>query len=191
MNGKSDLFKHLPVIETQRLKLRRLSMRDASDIFEYASVPEVAEHVTWNYHRNISDSIHFLRIITQQYEDGSPSPWGIVLKENSKIIGTIGFHFWSPPNFFAEVGYALSNDYWNRGLMTESLKAILDFGFNTMHLNRIEATCMTGNAASEKVMLKCGMSFEGILKERLFAKDIFHDLKMFSILKNTFNKGEN
>ena len=170
--------------------MRRLSMRDASDIFEYASVPEVAEHVTWNYHRNISDSIHFLRIITQQYEDGSPSPWGIVLKENSKLIGTIGFHFWSPHNHFAEVGYALSKDYWNRGLMTESLKAVLDFGFNSMHLNRIEATCMPGNTASEKVMLKCGMSFEGILKQRLLAKDIFHDLKMFSILKNNFNNNE-
>jgi RimJ/RimL family protein N-acetyltransferase len=186
MNSKSEFFKYLPVIETERLKMRKLSMRDASDVFEYASVPEVAEHVTWNFHRNIADSIHFLRIITRQYEDGMPSPWGIVYKENMKLIGTIGYHFWSPANYFAEVGYALSKDYWNRGLMTESLNAILDFGFSKMYLNRVEATCKLGNIASEKVMLKCKMSFEGIMRQRLFAKESFHDLKIYAIVKDTF-----
>lgn len=186
MNAKSEIFHNLPVIETGRLKMRKLSMRDASDVFDYASVPEVAEHVTWNYHRNIADSIHFLRIITQQYEDGTPSPWGITVKENKKLVGTIGFHFWSPANHFAEVGYALSKDYWNRGIMTEALNAVLDFGFTRMQLNRIEAMCKLENAASEKVMLKCRMNFEGVMRERLFAKDSFHDLKLYSIIKDTF-----
>jgi len=189
MNAKSEIFNNLPVIETERLKLRKLTMRDASDVFEYASVPEVAEHVTWNYHRNIADSIHFLRIITQQYEDGTPAPWGIVLKESKKLVGTIGFHLLSPANHFAEIGYALSKEHWNKGYMTEALRAILDFGFTRMPLNRIEATCKINNTASEKVMLKCRMSFEGILKERLFAKDAFHDLKLYAIVKNIFNAG--
>jgi ribosomal-protein-alanine N-acetyltransferase len=161
-------------------------MRDASDVFDYASVFEVAEHVSWEKHRNISDSINFLRIITQQYENCLPSPWGIVYKENSKLIGTIGFHVWSQPNFYAEVGYALSKDYWNRGIMTEALNAVMDFGFNRLNLNRIEATCMLNNAASERVMMKCGMKYEGILLQKLFAKDKFHDLKLYAILKSDF-----
>ncbi|HEY3250348.1 MAG TPA: GNAT family protein [Ignavibacteria bacterium] len=187
----SDLFKNLPVIETARLRMRKLSMRDASDIFEYASVPEVAENVTWEHHRNLSDSIHFLRIITQQYEDGVPSPWGIIYKETSRLIGTIGFHVWNKPNFFAEVGYAISKNYWNQGLMTEALNAVLDFGFNRLNLNRVEATCKLHNAASEKVMIKCGMSFEGIMKKKLFAKGEFHDLKLFAITKKYLSNSVN
>src|SRR5687767_10688423 len=103
---KKDVFNNLPIIETERLRLRKLSMRDAGDVYEYASEPQVAEHVTWEHHRNISDSMHFLRIMIQQYDEGTPSPWGIIYKEIGKLVGTIGFHVWSPQNSYAEVGYA-------------------------------------------------------------------------------------
>jgi len=182
----SELFRNLPLIETKRLRLRKLSARDANDLYHYASSPEVAENVSWEYHRNISDSIHFLRLITAQYEEGMPSPWGIVYRENSRLIGTIGFHVWSVNNFFAEVGYALSKEYWNKGIMTEALETVLDFGFNRMKLNRIEATCMLNNAASERVLLKCGMEYEGIMKMKIYAKEKFHDLKLYAILKSDF-----
>lgn len=187
-NYKTDIFTNLPILETQRLRLRKLSIRDASDVFDYASVPEVAEHVTWEHHRNISDSMHFLRIMIQQYADGIPSPWAIVDKEAGKLIGTIGFHVWSIQNSHAEVGYALSKDYWNKGIMTEAFAEVIKFGFEKMNLHRIEATCKPANTASETVMLKCGMSYEGILRERLFAKGMYHDLKMYSILKSDWEK---
>lgn len=178
-----NVFRNLPVLETPRLRLRKLSMRDAGDMFEYASVPEVAEHVLWDYHRNISDSMHYLRIVTQQYIEGTPSPWGIVHKELGKLIGTIGFHIWSYSNGYAEAGYAISKDFWNMGIVTEAFTEIIRFGFENMNLNRIEATCKLPNLASERVMQKCNMIYEGILRKRLFAKGEFHDLKMYSLLK--------
>jgi len=184
---KKDVFNNLPILETERLRLRKLSMRDAGDIYEYASVPEVAEHVTWEHHRNISDSMHFLRIMIQQYDDGTPSPWGIIYKDIGKLVGTIGFHVWSPQNSFAEVGYALSIDYWNKGIMTEAYNEVIKFGFDRMKLNRIEATCKLANLASEKVMLKCGMSYEGIMRKKLYAKGEFHDLKLYSLLRSDWN----
>ncbi len=184
----SGIFKNLPVLETERLRLRKLSMRDASDIFEYASLPEVAEHVVWEYHRNISDSMHFLRVVTQQYLDGVPSPWGIVDKDLGKLIGTIGYHIWSYPNGYAEVGYALSKDYWNKGIITEAFKEVIKFGFEHMRLNRVEATCKLPNTASEKVMQKCGLKYEGILHKKLFAKGEYHDLKLYAILKSEWEK---
>jgi [ribosomal protein S5]-alanine N-acetyltransferase len=177
-----EIFRNLPIIETGRLRLRKLSMRDASDVFEYASIPEVAEHVTWEFHRNISDSMHFLRIMIQQYDDGIPSPWGIIDKEEGKLIGTIGFHVWSQQNAFAEAGYALSKQYWNKGLMTEAFNEVIKFGFEKMKLNRIEATCKPENTASEKVMTKCGMKYEGLMRKKLYAKSEYHDLKLYSLL---------
>jgi len=185
-----DIFKNLPILETGRLRLRKLSMRDAGDVFAYASVPEVAEHVTWEYHRNISDSMHYLRFITQQYQDGIPSPWGIIHKELGKLIGTIGYHVWSLPNGFGEVGYALSRDFWNKGYTTEAFEEVIKFGFERLKLNRVEATCKLANTASEKVMLKCGLSYEGILRKRLFAKSEYHDLKLYSLLRNEWEQNQ-
>ena len=185
-----DIFKNLPILETERLRLRKLSMRDAADVFDYASVPEVAEHVTWEYHRNISDSMHYLRFITQQYQDGIPSPWGIIHKELGKLIGTIGYHVWSLPNGFGEVGYALSKDFWNKGYTTEAFEEVIKFGFERLKLNRVEATCKLANTASEKVMLKCGLSYEGILRKRLFAKSEYHDLKLYSLLRNEWEQNQ-
>lgn len=186
-----SIFKNLPVLETERLKLRKLSMRDASDIFEYASIPEVAENVTWSYHRNISDTLYFLKYVTQQYKDGIPSPWGIVHKESNKIIGTIGFHIWVLAYKYAEAGFAISNKYWNNGYTTEAFKEVIKFGFQKLNLNRIEATCKLNNFASEKVMIKCGLTYEGIMREKLFAKGEFHDLKLYSILKSEWLKNSN
>jgi len=125
-----------------------------------------------------------------QYENGIPSPWGIVYKENNKLIGTGGYHNWNPEHRRAEVGYAISSRYWNKGIMTETLKRMLRFGFEAMDLNRIEALCKIENAASEKVMQKCGMKYEGTLREQMFVKGAYQDLKLYSILKQEFNFDE-
>ena len=184
--NNGSIFRDLPVLETERLILRKLSMLDVYDVFEYASVPEIAEHVMWQHHRSKADSMHFLRVVVQQYQNGTPSPWGIVYKENNKLIGTGGFHLWNFEHRKAEIGYALSAAYWNKGIMTEVLKVMIKFGFENLNLNRIEALCKVGNLASERVMQKCGMMLEGIFRQQIFVKEKFHDLKMYSILKSDF-----
>jgi ribosomal-protein-alanine N-acetyltransferase len=181
-----ELFKYLPHRETKRLKLRPLSLKDANQVFEYASNPEVAQFVTWEPHRTLSDSMNFLRFITQRYKEGLPSPWAIIHKEDDKLIGTGGYHWWQKEHASAEFGYAISAAYWNRGLMTEALMEIIKFGFEIMELNRIEAKCYPENIASEKVMLKCGLSFEGVIRESVFIKNKYNDLKLFSILRSEY-----
>jgi ribosomal-protein-alanine N-acetyltransferase len=182
-----NIFKDIPLLETERLILRKLSMRDVNDVFEYASVPEIAKHVMWQHHRSIADSMHFLRAVILQYQNGMPSPWGIVYKENNKVIGTGGFHVWNAEHRKAEIGYALSPVYWNKGIMTEALKIMIKFGFDSLNLNRIEALCFVQNTTSERVMQKCGMTFEGILRQYTYIKEGFQDLKLYSILKSEFN----
>lgn len=181
-----DLFKNLPQLETERLWLRKLSMHDAGDVFEYASVPEVSKYVTWMPHRTITDSKSFLKQVLYHYEQGVPSSWGIVLKENNKLIGTGGFIWWLVEHSKAEVGYVISNQYWNKGYMTESLNEILRFGFEIMQLERIEARCFIENTASERVMQKCGMRFEGILRNSMYIKGEYRNFKLYSILRSEF-----
>lgn len=188
MTSKNALLE-LPTIETPRLVLRKMTLDDAQDIFEYASDPEVARYVTWPAHRSIEDALSFLRVVQREYEAGGPSSWGIVHKADRKLIGTIGFVRWEPNNSLAEIGYALSQKYWNMGLMTEVVQEVIRFGFEKMGINRLQAMCMIENTASERVMRKCGMTFEGILREYVRIKGITRDLKVYSILRREFERG--
>jgi ribosomal-protein-alanine N-acetyltransferase len=178
-----EIFRNLPVLETERIKLRKLSMRDANDIFEYCSDPEVAKYVTWNHHRSVADSMHFLRQSIQNYNEGKASSWAIVYKNINKVIGTAGFHDYNAQNSRAEMGYALSSSYWNQGIVTEAVKEIIRFGFGVLKLSRIEAKVLPENIASEKVMLKCGMKYEGFLRKGAKHKDFFVDIKLYSIIE--------
>ena len=182
----AELFTYMPELRTPRLLLRKLTMRDANDIFEYSKDPLVAEHVLWEAHRSVSDSKGYLRWMIRKYRFGEPSSWGIALNENDKVIGTIGFMWIQPENSAAEVGYSLARAHWNKGYMTEALHAILDYGFNHMHLNRIEAMHETSNPASGAVMRKCGMQKEGTLRSKVFNKGKYVDVDLYAILRRDF-----
>jgi len=176
------IFRDLPMLETERLILRKLSRNDAWDVFQYASDPEVSRYVSWDTHQIIEDSLRFIDSQIQCYETGRVSNWGIVLKKEGKLTGTGGFIKLMLEDSCGEIGYVLSRPYWNRGLMSEAVKAIIGFGFERLSLKRIEARCFVENVASARVMEKAGMTFEGILRESLYAKGRHWDVKLYSIL---------
>jgi len=178
-----ELFANFPILETRRLLLRKLNLNDVDDIFEYGSDPEITKYLLWNTHESIEDSLDFVNSVIKQYESGQVAPWGIIHKSERKLIGTCGFGNWRPRHFKAEIGYALSRKYWNRGIMTEAVKEVIAFGFNVMNLNRIQAMCHIENLASVRVMEKVGMKYEGTLREYLFSKGVYRDQKMYSIIK--------
>lgn len=176
----------LPILESDRLILRKLTMRDAQDMFEYSRDPEVARHVLWSAQTSISESRAYIRYMLRRYRQGDPSSWCIEWKETGKVIGTIGFMWIQSENASAEVGYSLSRSFWNKGIMTEALKLILAFGFQYLRLNRIEAQHEITNPASGIVMHKVGMSPEGILRQRLYNKGQYVDVAIYSILRAEF-----
>jgi ribosomal-protein-alanine N-acetyltransferase len=88
----------------------------------------------------------------------------------------------------AEIGYSLSRLYWNQGLMTEAVKAVLELGFRQLKLNRIEAQHDTLNPASGKVMQNCGMVKEGTLRQRIYNKGRFIDVDMYAIVAADYDR---
>lgn len=182
----SDIYGQLPLIETERLLLRKITFEDAADIYEYTSDKNVSKYVTWDRHASLMDTKGFIHYVNQQYAFKRLAPWGIELKENGKLIGTIDFVSWKPNHHTAEIGYAISRQYWGMGITTEAAKALIAFGFTKMELVRIQARCMVENIGSQRVMEKTGMSFEGIIRKGLYAKGKHHDLKLYSILLEEF-----
>jgi ribosomal-protein-alanine N-acetyltransferase len=189
--NREDVFSNFPTLETERLILRKLRLEDAKDLFEYASDPEITKYVTWEPHKSIEDSINLIKFTHERYEKREGIIWGIVYKENNKVIGTCDI---SPvtKHFRAEIAYALSRDYWGKGLMTEAVKEVIRFGFEKMNLNRIQAMCIPENIDSYRVMEKVGMKYEGVIREYIYIKGKFQDLKLYSIVRREyFDQKEN
>lgn len=179
-----ELMRGLPQLETERLILRRLTLDDADEVFEYASDPEVSRFMIWEHHETRQDSLEVLQLFAAQYERGACGPWGLVLKKEGKLIGTCGFVSVNEAHHRAEIGYALGRRYWRRGLMSEAARRILQLGFEELGLNRVEAMCLVQNVASAGVMRKIGMTYEGTMREFMLRKGEYSDLKLYSILKS-------
>ena len=176
------VFRHLPVLSTERLILRPVRYSDASSMFEYSQDEEVSRYVLWDPHRSVLDSYESIRDLRRQYRHGWPSSYAIALKDSDKLIGTIGFMWLNTENKSAEIGYSLSKTYWNQGFMTEALKAMIGFAFDTLHLHRIEAQHDLRNPASGKVMAKAGMTEEGVLRDRIFNKGRYCSVVIYAII---------
>ena len=185
-----DIFADLTTVETERLRLRKIVPEDVEGIFAYASDPKVARFTSWSPHTSLKDSQAFLDYVLAQYEDGQIAPWGVEHRGDEKMIGTCGFVSWSVRDARAEIGYALSRRYWNRGLGTEALRAMIDFGFREMQLNRIQGRCEVENVASARVMEKTGMTLEGVLREHEVADEpgSYLNMKMYSMLRREWNR---
>jgi ribosomal-protein-alanine N-acetyltransferase len=183
MKNSTMLFPELPVLETERIVLRKMTLNDAEDMFAYASDPEAAKYVTWDSHRTVEDSRAFLRSTLDCYAQHVPANWGLVLKATGHLVGTCGFMSWFSDHGRAEIGFALGREYWGQGLMTEAVRHVICWGFSECNLNRIEGECKLENFGSARVMVKCGMTFEGVLRQFVFAKGQYHDVRLYAILR--------
>ncbi len=113
--------------------------------------------------------------------------WDLMLKSTKKVIGSCGYHSWYKPHLRAEIGYGLSNKrHKNKGYMKEAMDRIIDFGFNEMGLNRIEAFVSPDNAPSVKLMKRYGFVKEGILREHYKVKDEMMDSFAYGLLKSEY-----
>lgn len=172
-------------IETERLILRSIVDKDAADIFEYAREINVGPNAGWEPHENIEET----KEIMKQIFIDQPNVFGMVLKANNKMIGSIGL-IEDPKraNPHAKMlGYAMSEHYWGQGLMTEASEAIIDFGFKDSQTHIITCSCYTFNKRSRRVIEKCGFKYEGCLRQcelRYDAKVM--DMDIFSLLREEY-----
>jgi ribosomal-protein-alanine N-acetyltransferase len=185
---KSSLFSNLPQLGTTRLILRPLRLADAADVLAYAGDPEVSRFMSWEMHRSIDDSQDFLLWVMECYSHHEEGPWGLEERSSGRLIGTCGLHDVVPADRRAELGYTLARPYWNQGYMTEAVEAVLKFAFLRLDLNRIQAVCVPENLASERVMQKVGMTYEGTLRDYRLIKGMLRRMKMHSILRREYER---
>lgn len=153
-------------IETPRLILRRFHADDAQAMFtNWASDPEVARFMTWPAHSDLTVTRAVLQNWVDGYENKNFYQWAIVLKEYGEPIGSISVVHQYERIGKAEIGYCIGKSWWHKGLMSEALQAVMDYLFDEIGMNRIEARHDPNNPHSGGVMKKCGMKYEGTTRQ--------------------------
>lgn len=178
-------FSMFPEINTERLNLRQIKQEDRESIYEILSNFEVIKYDTFELFTNMKQAEDMINWFDEAFKQKQAIFWGISFKSSSEIIGFCKCEI-EIPKVRADFGYDLNPKHWNKGIITEALSAIMNFTFNALDVNRIEATVSTENIASIKVLKKLGFTQEGILRERSYLRGSYHDMIMFSILKNEY-----
>lgn len=180
----------LPEVETARLIIRPIRLSDAQDLYEIASDQRVNEHLLYPLHKSVDDTKNIIeRLFLSRVSQGVPSAYVLVDKTNNKMIGTCDFvsiHYGD----VAEIGYSLNYDYWNKGLMSEAIKKVIEVGFEYIGLRRIEIKHSVHNKASQRVIEKAGFIYEATLVKLLYDKTIndYADCKQYRLLKEEWRK---
>ncbi|KPE50610.1 GNAT family N-acetyltransferase [Chryseobacterium indologenes] len=171
-----------PVLETERLILRQLTLHDAEDLFEYFSLDEVMEYYDLPPFKTIQDAQNIINHFNGEFEKGKGFRWALELKSEKKVIGTCGYHNWYKDHYKAEIGYELNPAFWRNSYMKEAILPILTFGFETMQLHRVDAFIDPANISSEKLLTSLNFKEEGLLHDFFFEKGKFVDAKIFGLI---------
>lgn len=177
-------FLNFSSITTNRLIIRKMKMTDIDDLFVFTSDPEMLKYSPiYDLSENKEGLSQYIKKVLKNYKDGLPDYWAIESKKEHTVIGIISLDIFSKNR--GDISYAISRKHWGNGFAAEAAKAIIDFGFKNLSLKRIEATVDPRNIASIKVLRKCGMKFEGLLKSYSFSKEKkeFCDRKIYAITR--------
>lgn len=171
------------VLTTPRLTLRPFALDDAEDMYtNWASDPEVTKFLTWPTHQSIAVSKWVLNDWVPHYGEADYYHWAITL--DSHAIGSIAVVNHDDLVGKAHIGYALSRKMWHQGIMSEALQAVMDFLFDEVGYQRIEARHDPRNPHSGGVMRKCGMKHEGTQRQSDWNNQGVCDASWYAILKN-------
>lgn len=149
-----------PILETDRIILRPMLVTDAEHVFySWTSDPEVAKYMIWDLHKDVEDTIQWLRMEETNVESDKAYNWGFVLKETGLLFGSGGINFKEERGMY-ELGYNIMRKYWNQGLTTEASKAILEFAVNQLGARKFLGCHAKDNVGSGKVMEKLGFIYQ-------------------------------
>ena len=177
-------------IETERLILRRFKMEDAEAMYKnWTSDKEVTKFLTWPAHSSVEVTKAILQDWVNNYENDDFYNWAITLKENGdEPIGSIGSVDKNERVNMVHIGYCIGNKWWNKGVTSEALKALIKYYFEEVGVNRVEARHDPNNPNSGKVMMKCGMKYEGTIRQADINNQGICDYSMYGILAKEYFK---
>ncbi|MEG0453173.1 MAG: GNAT family protein [Coprobacillus sp.] len=175
------------MIETKRLILRCFDYLDSDTMLKNWIADENVQSLYAEPVYTTKNAVNkLLDTYISSYEKKDYYRWAIILKENNDCIGQIAYFLVNSDNHFAEIEYCIGSNFQKKGFATEATKAIIDFGFNTMNLHKIQISHKSMNIPSQRVIEKCGFKYEGTWRDFFFVNGEYIDRLYYSILKDEF-----
>lgn len=178
-------------IKTSRLLLRRFTEKDVMPSFaNWTNDKQVTEFLRWPPHTSVEVTRRVILEWIESYKDKDFYQWAIVLKElGDEPIGTISVVGQNERLDKVHIGYCIGSKWWHQGITSEAFMGIIPFLFDEVEVNRIESQHDPNNPNSGKVMLKCGLKYEGILRQADFSNKGIVDAAMHSLLAKEYYAG--
>ncbi len=179
-------------LETERLILRRFTESDAEAAFKnWTSSDAVTKFLRWETYRDISVMRDYINFQLENYKKTDTYDWAIVLKELGEPIGSMGAVAFNERARSVEIGYCIGEKWWRRGYTSEALSAVIRFFFEEVGVNRVYSEHDPRNPNSGRVMEKCGMKYEGTLRQADFNNAGICDTCVYGILAEEYNAHAN
>lgn len=188
---RDGTLKHLgtKTLETERLILRRFKIEDAQDMYQnWANNPEVNKFLSWPVHQSVDVSKAVIANWVKSYSEPDNYQWAITQLSDQAVIGSIGVIHKNDDIGKVEIGYCISRQWWHQGITSEALKALIDFFISEVGINRVESMHDPNNPNSGKVMLKCGMKYEGTMRQSHRNNQGISDSVWYAILASDYLK---
>ena len=172
-------------LETERLILRKFRLDDAEDMFRnWASSPDVTKYLIWKPYQNVDDVKAYIQSRIDGYKNENFYDWVIEYKEYGQAVGSIGVVEVKEQTRCTVIGYCIGKDYWHKGITAEAFRRVIEFLFEEVGVNRIESTHDVNNPNSGRVMEKCGLKYEGTLRQAAVSNQGIYDSVIRSILRS-------
>lgn len=181
-----------PQLETDRLILRefRLDEADQMALFHIFSDSRVTRYYNLETFTKPEQAWQLLQRRHSRFWQKRGIRWAITLKSSDELIGSCGFNSLNYKKKVGELGYELARPFWQQGIMTEAVRAAINYGVANLPLDRMEAWIMPENRASANLLLKVGFQSEGIIFAKGYWNGTFHDLELFSLLAEQWDSQE-
>ena len=175
-------FAPFPVLESERLRLRRITAADVNEVFALRSSPDIMKYIPRPLAKTQEDALDYIKTIDKGTDENTLINWGITFKDNSKLVGMICLIRMQPENFRSETGYILHPDYQGKGVMKEALAAVIDYAFKDLKFHSLEAVIDPDNHASEHLLLRHSFIKEAHFKENSYYDGQFLDSVVYSLI---------
>ncbi len=177
----STYFKPFPILETERLKLRKVKKKDCRDLYEYCCDPVSSRYSDWQPHEDAAVTKQFIKGLLSAEHRGEYFMWCIEIKETGKVIGSISLTDIDRHYKVAELGYGIQKAYYGKGYATEAAKAVLEYLFCTVGVQRVFARIATANLPSVRLAVRLDMECDGLLRKGIYLDGKCHDVYIYAI----------
>lgn len=176
------------MLDTERLQLRPLTLKDAQALLAIFSDSEVMKYWNTAPWTSLADAQNFIRSSAEAMGSDESLTLGIFLKSNGELIGKCMLFDYVKESKRAEIGFGIGRNYWGQGFAPEAGQALLDYGFDVLGLRRVEAEIDPDNVSSGKTLERLGFIKEGLLRQRWEINGIVSDSALYGMLSSDRNR---